>query len=299
MKHIVITGATGFIGYNLINKLLSIPYKITAVLRKNSKNLFIKTCDNVNVIEATMSEYKNLDRLISEPCDCFFSLAWNGIRGDERNNKDSQKKSYLASLDSLKCAINMGCKTFFTAGSQAEYGLIYDKIDETALCHPVTEYGKYKLQFFNEAKSECKRANVKLFEPRFFSLYGPGDFKGTLISSLITKFLNNEECAITECIQMWDFLYISDAINALILLMEGHHDDGIYNIASGDYHPLKYFVELMHMYTKSSSILKYGEIPYDKTGMVSIQPDVTKLMSIGWKPYVSFKEGIANIINTI
>lgn len=56
-------------------------------------------------------------------------------------------------------------------------------------------------------------------EPRFFSLYGPYDFEGTLVMSTLKKLMGNEPCDLTKCIQQWDFLYIDDAIEALRLFI--------------------------------------------------------------------------------
>jgi nucleoside-diphosphate-sugar epimerase len=53
----------------------------------------------------------------------------------------------------------------------------------------------------------------------------------------------------------------------------------------------------MYRITKSSSILNYGAISYPSTGMVNVNPDIEKLKNIGWKPEVTFEEGIKRIIN--
>ena len=51
---------------------------------------------------------------------------------------------------------------------------------------------RYKLKFYEYAKSYCREHNCCLIEPRFFSLYGPGDFSGTLIMSTLNKMMKNE-----------------------------------------------------------------------------------------------------------
>lgn len=61
---------------------------------------------------------------------------------------------------------------------------------------------------------------MTLLEPRFFSLYGPNDYEGTMIISVLKKMLKDLSCDLTECIQIWDFLYIDDAIDALVILIE-------------------------------------------------------------------------------
>lgn len=52
----------------------------------------------------------------------------------------------------------------------------------------------------------------------------------------------------------------------------------------------------MMQVTQSKSELHYGAVPYPKTGIVNVNPDVHKLMAMGWKPKVNFSEGINRIL---
>ena len=120
-----------------------------------------------------------------------------------------------------------------------------------------------------------------------------------MIVSMLKKMLKNEPCALTECKQMWDFLYIDDAISGLIKLIEDKKAYGVYNFGSGESFQLKYYIEVMYEITKSKSKLNYGDVPYPVTGMVNIDPCVDKLKSIGWKPKTSFEEGIKVMIKNV
>lgn len=226
-----------------------------------------------------------------------FSTAWNGTRGADRNNRELQKENYNNSISFLKVMISKGCCKFLTAGSQAEYGLWTrkEKLKEIAPLIPNTEYGKYKLKFYVYAKDYCKTNGCILIEPRFFSLYGPKDYEGTLVISIIKKMFENKPCELTECIQLWDFLYIDDAIDGLIKLIENDVSDGIYNFGSGYSAPLKEFITEIKKITNSNSELRYGTIPYPSTGIVNVNPDVKKLINCGWEPKVLFADGVKAI----
>lgn len=93
------------------------------------------------------------------------------------------------------------------------------------------------------------------------------------------------------------FLYIDDAIEALSRLCTLDCPDGVYNFGSGDARPLKKYVLEMADITHTKSRLQFGVVPYPKTGMVSIWPDVSKLINeLDWQPRVSFKQGIQTIL---
>lgn len=109
--------------------------------------------------------------------------------------------------------------------------------------------------------------------------------------------INNEEINMTECSQVWDFLYVRDAADALYLFGENEKAEGIYHVASGCPQVLKEFVLQMAELTQTKSKLNFGAISYPSTGAVNIEPTVERLKKeLDWQPKVSFKEGIENIL---
>ena len=300
MKNIIITGATSFIGVNLIKELVAKSLKIYAVVRPNSNKIkLLPMSDKITLLQIDMADYDNLDCYIHESCDCLIHLAWNGARGLDRMNDAIQVKNYKCAMKAVYAALHLNCKTIVSAGSQAEYGSYNYPIDENTPCHPNTEYGKQKLKLYEDAMILCPKNKAHFKEPRFFSLYGPGDFEGTMVISILKRMLNNRDCELTECKQMWDFLYIDDAVKGILKLIEIDCDDGVYNFGSGMAKPLKFFIEEMYCLTHSKSKLLYGAMPYPKTGMVSIEPIIDKLQSqTGWHAETSFQSGILNILKT-
>ncbi len=297
MKCILITGATSFIGLNLLNYLLN-DYKIIAVVRPNSQKLEnLPVNVNLSVAELNLEEYDKLPLIITENIYGFIHLAWNGTRGADRENIEMQKLNYKFSISALHSAVKLNANIFMSAGSQAEYGLQNNIITEDTVPKPVTAYGKSKLKFYKYSMEFCKNNNIKFVEPRFFSLYGAGDYKGTLIMSMLDKMLKNEPCDLTDCMQKWNFLNIKDAVAGMKILLECEQvNAGAYNFASKDTRELKSFLLEMQDITNSKSKLNFGAIPHNDSGKYGINPDITKLLNTGWQPKVSFKDGIREII---
>ncbi len=294
---IVVTGATSFIGKAFVDVALEKGWEIVAVVRRNSpKAKVFEGVDNVSVAELNMDEYGKIAEAAGS-FDCLAHFAWDGTRGAQRMDKELQQKNYENSVALIKAAIDSGCKRILTAGSQAEYGPQNGVITEQTECKPNTEYGVYKYKLFTTASELCEKAGVSYKEPRFFSLYGPGDFEKTLIMSMIDNMRNNRRCELTECVQMWDFLYVKDAVRAVAALCELDCEDGAYNLGSGDVRELKAYVEELYSLLNSSSELVYGAVPYPETGMVSITPSVRKTQTLlNWKAEYSFADGIGEII---
>jgi nucleoside-diphosphate-sugar epimerase len=301
MKTVVITGATSFIGVKLIQELLTGDFEIYAVVRPNSKKVgLLPASEKIYLVEADMENYSSLDQFVPKPCNAFVHLAWNGTRGTNRMDATMQEHNYQCSMKALDAVLRLGCSTVISAGSQAEYGAYNCPISEETPCIPNTEYGKWKLKFYEDAFSLCNKNGIHFKEPRFFSLYGPDDFEGTMIISILRKMLKNEDCQLTACKQMWNYIYITDAVQGVKKIIELDCADGAYNFGSGIAKPLKEYVEEMARIANSQSHLLYGSVPYPTTGMVSIEPVIGKLVKeTKWHPRVTFEQGVSCIIEVL
>lgn len=288
---IAITGANSFIGQHLSKRLMEDEHiELILVSSHDIEGIGLKT------VHLDMEQYGYLGDAIG-PVDCLVNLAWKGTRGLSRNNREEQEFSRNCTLAAIQSSLKHGCRKVVLAGSQAEYGSVAGLITEEMECNPNTEYGKSKLQLYGDALNLCHEYNAQCIEPRFFSLYGPGDYQGTMVISILKKMIQGEDCDLTQGIQMWDFLYIDDAVSAIhgIICKEIH--EGCYNIGNGGYRQLREFILEMKEVSKSRSKLNFGAIPYPDTGVVSICPDVSKLkISIGWRPQVNFKDGIGRVL---
>ena len=71
---------------------------------------------------------------------------------------------------------------------------------------------------------------------------------------------------LTQSVQMWDYLFIDDACDALIKLIDSGAS-GAFNFASGDCRQLKDYVLEMRQVLHSRSELRFGAVPYPPTGM--------------------------------
>ena len=297
MKYII-TGATSFIGLELMDYLLAQHHQVVAVCRPGSKGLS-KIPSGAEVVLAEMSEYGNLHKDINH-ADVFVNLAWGGTGHGGRNVQEVQKENVTYTVAAMFAADKMCCKVFLEAGSQAEYGTVLEKITEETPCHPFSEYGKAKLEVKNRLFELSEQLGVKYIHLRIFSLFGENDHPWTLVMSCIDKMLRNEPIDLSPCTQNWNFLYVKDAVKQITGLCEYalnskmfQHE--VYNIASDDTRMLKRFVEEMYSLTGSTSVLAYGAVK--SANIVSLNPDMTKTeQATGFISDHLFKDVINNII---
>ena len=285
---IVIAGANSFIGKRLLKKVAD--DDVVAIVREGSQFTF----PGVKIVHCNMEEYGQLGELCG-PGDVFVDLTWRGSRGADRQNREMQEKNYLSTLAAMKSMAEAGYKTLVSAGSQAEYGQCEGTITENTPTNPNTQYGIYKLRIYNEVKVIAQQQGCRFIEPRYFSLYGPGDYEKTLIMATLKKLLNNERIELNECTQLWDYLFVDDAMDALVHLCKTNAEGGVYNFATGHHRTLREFILDMKEAVGSDSEVVFGAVEYNGL-YIDLRPDVTKLKSTGWTPKISFQDGIKQIV---
>lgn len=302
MMKIVVTGATSFIGTAAVRRFLLDGHKVCAVIRPGSKNLpaLLKIRD-AGVLEIVERDLSQIDKISEDipHADVWVHLGWDGAGSENRTKRDVQQNNVQLSLASVRAAASIGCGRFLFSGSQAEYGVWHHVIDEDTPCYPVSEYGKAKVDFGNQAKSLCKILKMEYIHTRIFSVYGPGDHPWSLVNSCLDTWLNSGTMSLGPCTQNWNFLYIEDMAQALShLLSEGK--EGYYNIGSMDTRPLRSYVEEMYQICGKRGSFQYGERPQNAEGPADLMPDITKIcQETGWRPKTTFAEGIYETLHRL
>lgn len=297
--NVIVTGATSFIGRAAVEELLRRGCQVTAVVRPDSpglKSLLRKP--GVEVAALNLSEIRLLPKKFQgEEPSGWLHLGWEGAGSANRSNPALQRKNIDYALDALETAADMGCSRFLFSGSQAEYGICSGRMREDMECRPVSEYGKNKVEVFRRASLRAKEKNLDYLHARIFSVYGPGDHPWSLVETCLDHFLAGEQIQLGPCTQMWNYLYVEDAAGALAQLLLGKASGGVYNVAGEDTRPLRSFIEEIYGLCGRKGSYVYGNRPPNAEGVVSLEPDLTKLKAAtGWKAKVEFAEGIRRMI---
>ena len=289
MKHYIVTGAAGFLGCNLTERLMQEEnVHIYAVVRPDSPhNARLAPSERLTIVPADLSEYARLDELIDETCDVFFHLAWQGGRYDFAE----QYGNIADTIGALEAAARLGCKRFICTGSQAEYGRQTALITEETCPHPADAYGAAKLATCALTRQRAADLGIAWVWGRVFSLYGKYEQAGRMLPALVNSLRLEQAFALSSSgAQNWDYLYAADAANALLALAERGRAGEIYNIAHGGYRPLRDYIEEARRVLVAESAVAYGTAD---AGVFSLQPSVEKIQrDTGWMPVTDFVDGL-------
>lgn len=292
MKSVLVTGAFGFAGANLVEHLSDKGYKVYAVGREGSShNDRLSGLENVVKVCCEMADYARLPEILEKQgapeLDYLVHLAWGG----DRKDMHQQFKNVEGSMAVMDAAKALGVKRFIGIGSQAEYGVKEELITEDLEPEPIDAYGSCKLAAYYLLKSEAVKNEIEFIWGRIFSLIGRYEPAGRMLPDLVARLKRGDGMELSSCEQYWDYLDAEDAADAIIALLEKGRAGEIYNIANGDYRPLKEFTDrAAAALLADPGLIGYGDRPRP---FISLKASSEKIQNdTGWKPVTSFEETV-------
>ncbi len=296
MKRIVVTGATSMIGMALIQECIENHVEVLAIIRKNSVHLGrLPKSELLHICEWNLDELNAFPEP-SEAYDVFYHLAWDYTSKEYRDSPLFQEKNIKYTLEAVKLAVQMGCQKFIGAGSQAEYGKLVQAISPDTPVNPDTAYGIAKYAAGRLSEKLCSQYSICHIWGRIFSVYGRYDNENTMLSYGINQFLKGEPARFSKATQMWDYLHERDAGKMFFQMGQYGEKSGVYCIASGEARPLKEFILQMKECFGQEAVCEFANKPHSEE-VYGIQADIsTFVKEIGYRPQVSFQEGIQDMI---
>lgn len=301
-KKILITGATGFLGYHLCASLIQKGIKFTAVDIKPMQKSILKS-NKVTYYKKSIMDDKFLKKIIKNH-DLIFHFA--GIAEPDRylsNPLEVININLKPSLEIIKHCEDTNKILFYTSTSEI-YGknpkIPFKEDDDRLLGSTSTSRWCYStaksmVEHYLNATRMFKKINF--INVRLFNIYGP-NLKGRVVDEFIKRANNNQDLEIygngkqTRC-----FLHVDDCINAFYKILSNKKNyNKTYNIGNDNEISIKKFAKLIVKISKSKSKIKYRNTK-EKLGLNYEDiprrvPDLTKIKSIGWKSKISLKEGI-------
>lgn len=298
---ILITGATGFLGSNLVNLLNKHNYKIICLKRKNS-NCYRVNPSLKNIIWIN-SDYKDWEKKLDEfQIDYIIHCGWNGVSSKFRDDFSSQ----MVNMQFLECILKIAkekkVKKIIGLGSQAEYGHYDGVIDENHNESPYSYYGVLKLASKNIVKCFCDNNSIDWIWLRLFPLFGELESSKWLIPSLIEKLILNKEFNMTKGEQKYSYLYVNDFSEILKRIIESNIKSGVYNISSKqNLISLKELVLTINNEIQSNiNLVKFGALEYRPNQPMLMGGKMTKIeQEIGEIQETSFLINIRKVIQAI
>jgi UDP-glucuronate decarboxylase len=229
MNKILITGASGFIGKNLIPFLQSERGNYYLLSRNPDDTL---SFPHLHTISCDLLDHQQVSEVMEsiQPTH-LLHLAWDLQPGSYDNEENL--KWLKASIHLLNEFQKNKGKRWITTGTCFEYDWSWGCCDELQTpLHPDSLYGKTKKLLFDYSNVFCEHHQISCAWPRLFFLYGPYENKKRLFPDVIDSLLKNEPATIQNGAIFRDYMYVKDACRVLNELIFDEFNGAI-NICSG------------------------------------------------------------------
>ena len=299
MKRAIVTGASGFLGAALVQRLIAEDVHVAVLQRGRDPGRRLHAwLDRIEILTATKNSPASLRAaLLCWKPDTVFHLGWGGVGSSHRNDALLQYANVEHAVQLATLCVKCGVEHFVGAGSQAEYGPRTGETFETERPAPTTMYGAAKLSAGILTERLCELGGVKHSWLRLFSLYGPDDNPDWMIPSLIRQLGKGERPALTQGEQLWDYLYVDDAAAAFAAAAKARVR-GLHNLGSGVAIPLRGLIERIRDSINPSLELGFGEIPYRPDQVMHLQANIDKLKAnAAWAPETPLETGLSATID--
>lgn len=298
LKNVIVTGANGFIGKNLIKNLVENNVFVYAVDVNFDDDLLQNK--NIKCIGHYKSIFYKLSKEINEKIDCIFHLAWAGTSGKNRSDYNMQLSNIKMTCDYIMFAKEIFCQRFIYASSINEIeSYEYLQSDDISPSSGYI-YGAAKLAGHMIGEVVAYQNGVDFIPVIISNIYGIGENSERLINSSIRKLLKKEHCSFTSGNQMYDFIYITDAIDSIIEVAKKGIPFNRYYIGSGKIKPLKEYLNQMKNIVDPNAELGFGEICFKGKEISFNQFDLLKVQNdTGYVNKVDFEKGIKNTMRYI
>ena len=292
-KSILITGGTGFIGFHLAKKCLNLGWSVTSLSTSSPKKS--RKIKNVKYKFCNISNYKKLTKTIKPTYDYVVNLAGYV---DHSHKIKTIKSHYIGSKNLATLLIKSKIKKFVQIGSCIEYGKLKSpQIEKYKNNKTFSYYGKAKLLSTKMFLKLYKKKNFPVTILRLYLVYGPNQDTNRVIPIVICNAINDRKFKCSHGLQIRDFIYVDDVVNAIIKSLNNRKSSGqIINIGSGIPVSIKYVINKICKQVNSGEP-QFGEIKLRNDEIMRLYPNINKANRVlSWKPRVKLISGLKKTI---
>lgn len=307
----LITGATGFIGSHLVERVVNLGAQVRAFAQYNSQNnigLLSLLPDNViKEIEIVWGDIKEIESVqkAGAGCSTIFHLAsLVGVPYSYLHPQEVVMTNTIGALNVLICSRENGVeKTVITSTSEVYGTARYVPIDENHPLQGQSPYSASKIAADKLAESFYASYNLPVAICRPFNTYGTRQSMRAVIPTIITQALTKDEIHLGSLSPTRDFTFVSDTVEGFIRIAESPRSVGeVINIGSG------FEISIGDLVAKICSLVG-RDVPVtgdeqrkrpDKSEVNRLFADSRKAKElIGWEPQVSLDEGLKRTVSWI
>ena len=276
---ISVAGSDGFVGKHVCELLVNAGHEVIKI----DINQGVDLCNNT-VIEQIESIY------------CFIHLSnLVYVPGSYQDPEKYYRINYLTTLNALEICRKHNARLIFA--SSYIYGAPqYLPVDESHPICPFNPYAQTKVICEKLCEGYHRDFGVKISILRPFNIYGVGQKGMLLIPEIINQLKEGKkQIQLKAATPRRDYVNVVDVAGAFVACVNDRNDYSVYNVCSGESISVREITEVInkHLKNKVEFLFSSSDRPNE---VDETKGSCKKMMAIGWKPTLSFEEGIIDIL---
>ena len=291
MKSLV-TGGAGFIGSNLVDKLLEDDHEVIVFDNETANThdgyYWNERAENYYV-DVAKKYGTNLLQTYCKDVDCIFHMAADiSVQYSIQSPFESYSNNINSLFNVLEFAKRYKIGKVVFSSSASVYGVTDKVCVETDATDPLNAYALSKLNGEQIMKMYHDLYGINTVSLRYFNVYGPRQSNTGQYAPVVGIFQNQKEnngalTIVGDGEQTRDFVHVSDVVSANMLVAD-KDVNGVYNVGTG----IEYSVNQIADMISDDQVYISARVGEARRSVA----DISKIKSIGWDPYVKLEEWI-------
>jgi UDP-glucose 4-epimerase len=298
---ILVTGGAGFIGSNLVDRLLSLGHEVTAYDNLSTgQPRFLEPARSSPSFTFVQGDVLDLENLTTAArgCEFVFHLAANAdVRfGTEHPRKDLEQNT-IATFNVLEAMRANGVRRIAFSSTGSIYGEpeVFPTPETAPFPVQTSLYGASKLAGEGLIQAYCEGFGFQGYIFRFVSILGERYTHGHVFD-FYKRLAENPSAlhVLGNGLQRKSYLYVQDCINAILLAIEKAQEKvNILNLGTDEYCRVNDSIGWITGHLGLKPVLTYGG---GERGWIGDSPfiflDCSRIRGLGWKPRLTIREGV-------
>lgn len=304
---ILVTGGAGFIGCNLVKRLLAEGHTVTILdnfdesypreIKINNISGFLRH-ERFFLKQISILDEVSLN-LIEENYDVIIHLAAKtGVRDSELLQKEYISVNVQGTKNMLEFARRKNIKQFIFASSSSVYGNSELPSKENDTLNPCSVYAKTKEHGEQLGAFYSRVHNIRFIALRFFSVYGPNQRPDLVINKFTKDILNTTPVKVFgDGTSKRDYTYIDDIVDGIILSIS-YKDRlfDVFNLATGNPIQLLDVVKKLGNWLSTNPFVEFKDS--NSLDVFITHADITKAQKeLNYNPKIQIDKGIAEFVS--
>jgi nucleoside-diphosphate-sugar epimerase len=301
----LVTGGAGFIGSNMVHKLLADGQKVRVLdnFFSGRRENLAAVADQVELVEGDLRNPADVTRAVAGVQYILHFGAMPSVIRSVEDPLSANEVNITGTLNLLLAARDAGVERVVFSSSSSVYGdtpVLPKQEDMTPT--PLSPYALHKLAGEHYCRMFFKLYGLKTFSLRYFNVFGPRQNPKSDYAAVIPLFINavlNDRAPVLhgDGGQTRDFTYVDDIVAANLACCRAPESavGGVYNVAWGNRISIKELALLIAEILGKNIVPKHE--PARAGDVRDSQADSSRAREmLGWEPKITFEEGIRRTI---